>query len=171
MTRDLRRGKFTGGKLARWSVNQGLSLLTVVRSLPNLPLKGDWIGNPITPSSAAISPLIFLHSPQSSSSHPHLLQPSVTNEGEIRKLIVSYFLPDCEVLQWRPAAGEDIPTANTNEIMVFASFFQCGFGLLVCDFLCGLLDYYLIELVHLNPISILQIAIFVRLYEAYLWIP
>jgi hypothetical protein len=75
------------------------------------------------------------------------------------------------VLQWRPAAGEDIPTPNTNEIVVFASFFQHKFGFLVCDFLRGLLDHYKIELVHLNPNSILHITIFVHLCEAYLWIP
>jgi hypothetical protein len=74
-------------------------------------------------------------------------------------------------MQWRPAAGEVIPAPNTNEIMVFTSFFQCGFGLPVCDFLHGLLDHYQIELVHLNPNSILQITIFVHLYEAYLGIP
>jgi hypothetical protein len=54
---------------------------------------------------------------------------------------------------------------------VFATYFQHRFGLPVCDFLCGLLDHYEIKLVHLNPNSILQIAIFVHLYEAYLGIP
>jgi hypothetical protein len=104
-------------------------------------------------------------------SHPHLFQPSVTDKSTICKLSVSYFVPDREVLQCCPAAGEDIPTPNTNEIVVFASFFQCGFGLPVYDFLCGLLDHYQIEPVHINPNSILQITIFVHLCEAYLGIP
>jgi hypothetical protein len=51
------------------------------------------------------------------------------------------------------------------------SSFQRGFGLPACDFLCGLLHHYQIELVHLNPNSILQISIFVHLYEAFLGIP
>jgi hypothetical protein len=80
-------------------------------------------------------------------SHPHLFQPLVTDEGEIRKLVACYLLLDREVLQWRPATGEDIPTPNTNKIVVFASF-QRGFRLQVCDFLQGLLDHYQIELVH-----------------------
>jgi hypothetical protein len=128
--RDLMRGNFTvGGNFAPWPLNHGVTLLTVARPLPNPPLKGDWIGNSITASPAAISTSFFPCSPQSSSlamaaSHPHLFQQSVTNESEIRKLIVSYFLPGREVLQWRPAASEDIPTSNTNEIVVFASFFQ-----------------------------------------------
>jgi hypothetical protein len=75
------------------------------------------------------------------------------------------------VLQLCPTAGEDIPTPNTIEIAVFTSFFQCGFHLLVCDSLRVLLDYYQIELAHLNPISILHITIFVHLWEAYLGIP
>jgi hypothetical protein len=56
-------------------------------------------------------------------SHPHLFQPSIANEDEICKLVLSHFLPDREVLQWRPAASKDIPTPNTNKIVVFASFF------------------------------------------------
>jgi hypothetical protein len=107
-------------------------------------------------------------------SHGHLtpmFQRFATHKNEIHKLVASHFLLDRAVLQWRPTAGEDIPTPNTNEIVVFASFFQRGFSLPVCDFLRGLLDHYQIELVHLNPNSILQIAIFVHLYEAYLMIP
>jgi hypothetical protein len=95
--------------------------------------------------------------------HPHLFQPSVVDESEIHKLVVNHLLPDRAVLQWRPPAREDIPTPNTNEIVVFSSFFQHGFGLLACDFLYGLLDHYKIKLVHLNPNSILQTAVFVHI--------
>jgi hypothetical protein len=102
--------------------------------------------------------------------HLHLIQPSIADESEIHKLVVNHFLPDRAVLQWRPAIGEDLTTPNTNEIVVF-SFFQRGFGLPTCDFLRRLLDHYQIELVHLNPNSILQIVIFVHLCEAFLCIP
>jgi hypothetical protein len=61
---------------------------------------------------------------------------------------------------------EDIPTPNMTMIVVFSTFFQHGFGLPACDFLRGLLDHYRIEIVHLNPNSILQIAIFVHLCKA-----
>jgi hypothetical protein len=54
---------------------------------------------------------------------------------------------------------------------VFSSSFQCGFGLPACDFLHGLLDYYQIELVHLNPNSTLQIVVFLHLCKAFLGIP
>jgi hypothetical protein len=92
------------------------------------------------------------------------------DETEIRKRVANHFLPNRIVLQWCPAAEEDIPTPNTAEIMVFSSFFQRGFGLPACDFLLGLLDHYKIELVHLNTNSILQIAVFVHLCEAFLGI-
>jgi hypothetical protein len=54
-------------------------------------------------------------------SNPYLFQSSITDESEILKLVANHFLPDCVVLQWRPAAGEDIPTPNTIEIVVFLS--------------------------------------------------
>jgi hypothetical protein len=104
-------------------------------------------------------------------SHLHLFQPSVTNESEICKLDVNHFLLDYTMLQWHPVVREDISTPNMNEIVVFTPFFQCGFGLLVCDFFHGLLDHYKIELVPLNPNSILQIEVFVHLCEAFLGIP
>jgi hypothetical protein len=95
-------------------------------------------------------------------SHPHLFQASIVDESEIHKLVVNHFLPDHVVLQWCPAAGEDLPTPYTNKIVVFSSF-QCGFGLPACDFFSGLLDHYQIELVHLNPNSNLQIVVSVHL--------
>jgi hypothetical protein len=104
-------------------------------------------------------------------SHPHLFQPSVMDENEIHKLVANHFLLDRAVLQWHPVVGEDIPTPNTNEIVVFSSFFQRRFNLSACDFFRGLLDLYKIELIHLNPNCILQIAIFVHLCKAFLGIP
>jgi hypothetical protein len=69
-----------------------------------------------------------------------------------------------------PAVGEDIPTPNTMEIVVFSSFFQHRFGLSTCDFLHGLLDHYQIELAHLKPNSILHIVVFIHLCEPFLGI-
>jgi hypothetical protein len=101
-------------------------------------------------------------------SPPHLFRSSITDESEIRKLVVNHFLPNHAILQWCPATGEDIPTPNMTKIVVFSSYFQCGFGLPTYDFLCGLLDYYQIELIHLKPNSILEIVVFAHLCEAFL---
>jgi hypothetical protein len=88
-------------------------------------------------------------------SHPHLFQRFNVDENEICKLVKNHFLIDRAMLQWPPAAGEDMPTPNTKEIIVFSPF------------LPGLQ----IELVHLNPNSILQIMVFVHRCEAFLGIP
>jgi hypothetical protein len=66
--------------------------------------------------------------------HPHLFQASIAYESEIRKLIANHFLLDRAVLLWHPATDKDLPTPNTNEIVVFSSFFQHVFGLPACDF-------------------------------------
>jgi hypothetical protein len=109
--------------------------------------------------------------PAMAASHPHLFQSSIADESEIHKLVVNHFLPDRVVLQWHLTAVEDLPTPNTNEIVVFSSFFQRGLALLACGFFRGLLDHYQIELVHLNSNSILQIVVLVHLCEAFLGIP
>jgi hypothetical protein len=100
-----------------------------------------------------------------------MFQQSVADESEIHKLVENHYFPNRVILHWWPAKGEDIPTPNTKDIVVFFAFFQLGFGLLACDFLHGLLQHYKIELVHLNPNSTLQISIFIHLCEAFLGIP
>jgi hypothetical protein len=103
-------------------------------------------------------------------SHQHLFQSSVIDDSEIHKLVANHFVPDRAVLQWCPTLGEDLPTPSTNDIVVFSSF-QHRFGLPAYDFFHELLDHYQIKLVHLNPNSILQIAVFVHLCQAFLGIP
>jgi hypothetical protein len=52
--------------------------------------------------------------------------------------------------------------------VVYAPFLLRGLGLPISPFFRGLLDFYHINLTHLNPNSILQISIFVHLCEAFL---
>jgi hypothetical protein len=53
----------------------------------------------------------------------------------------------------------------------FAAFHVCrGLQLSVCSFVRGFVDFYSIDLTHLNPNSVLQITIFVHLYETFLGI-
>src|SRR5438105_2084746 len=54
--------------------------------------------------------------------------------------------------------------------MVFEPFFYRGFSVPTSRFFHGLLHFYKIELVHLNPNSILHISTFIHLCEAYLGI-
>jgi hypothetical protein len=67
--------------------------------------------------------LLQLFFPAMPASHLHLFEPCIVDESEIHKLDVNHHLSDRAMLQWHPTTGEDIPTPNTNEIVVFASFF------------------------------------------------
>lgn len=75
-----------------------------------------------------------------------------------------------EIVSYRPACGEAFLTPNTSEIMVFTHFFYSGFALPTSDFFRGLLELYGINIYHLNPKSILHIAVFIHLCEAFLGI-
>lgn len=75
------------------------------------------------------------------------------------------------VLEWKATVGQKFPTKDRTEAVVFVAFFEQGFRIPAGDYLRGLLDYYKIELVHLNPNSILDIAFFIYLREAFLGIP
>jgi hypothetical protein len=92
-------------------------------------------------------------------SRPEMFKSSSIDESEIRKLVDDHLLPPRAILQLRLAKDEEIPTPNTNEIVVSKSFFQRGFELPACDFFRDLLNHFKIELIHLNPISILQITV------------
>ena len=77
-------------------------------------------------------------------------------------------LPEKNVIGWRTASGELFPTADTNEIVVFEHFFYWGFALPTNAFFHDLLHWYGIELIHMNPNSILHIDTFIHLCEVFL---
>jgi hypothetical protein len=77
--------------------------------------------------------------------------------------------PKAEV-EWRAAAGEQFPSEDVKEQVVFASFFERGFNLAVGDFFRGLLYCYNLVLVHLVPNSITVVSTFIHFCEAYLGI-
>jgi hypothetical protein len=94
-------------------------------------------------------------------------EPTVTEE-EIQALATRRLLrPKTEVV-WRPASGEEFPTEGTGETVVFLTHIERGFGVPAGDFLCDLLFFYLIELVHLILNSITIVSTFIHLCEAYL---
>lgn len=61
------------------------------------------------------------------------------------------------LLEWKVIADQDFPTEDKTEAVIFVVFFERAFGIPMGDFFHGLLEYYKIELVHLNPKSILDI--------------
>jgi hypothetical protein len=70
-------------------------------------------------------------------------------------LVNSGFLCEKEMDLWRPAAGDPYPMEkNPDEIPMFARFVQRGLAVPTSDFFKGLLRYYGIEYLNLNPNSI-----------------
>jgi hypothetical protein len=77
--------------------------------------------------------------------------------------------PKAEV-EWRAAAGEQFPSEDVKEQVIFASFFERGFNLPAGDFFRGLLYYYKLELIRLIPNSITVVSTFIHFCEVYLGI-
>jgi hypothetical protein len=91
-------------------------------------------------------------------------------EAKIQALVDRGLLRSKAEVEWKAVAGEEFPTEDVKEQVVFTSFFECGFNLLVGDFFRGLLYYYKLELVHLVPNSITVVSTFIHFCEAYLGI-
>jgi hypothetical protein len=95
---------------------------------------------------------------------------STMTEAKIQALVDWGLLPPKTEVEWRAAAGEEFPSEDVKEQVVFASFFERGFNLPVGDLFHGLLYYYRLELVHLVPNSIIVVSTFIHFCEAYLGI-
>jgi hypothetical protein len=81
------------------------------------------------------------------------------------------FLREKEVDMWRAAAGDPYPMEkNPDEIPMFTQFAERGLSLPSSDFFKGLLGYYDIEYLNLNPNGIFHTSVFVHFCEAFLGI-
>jgi hypothetical protein len=90
---------------------------------------------------------------------------------DLMALFNSGFLREKEVDMWRAAAGDLYPMEkNPDKIPMFTRFVERGLALLASDFFKGLLEYYGIEYLNLNPNSIFHTSIFVHFCEAFLGI-
>nr|ABF93728.1 retrotransposon protein, putative, unclassified [Oryza sativa Japonica Group] len=96
--------------------------------------------------------------------------PSDVTEDNLKEMLAHGVLLAKEIIGWRPAFGEAFPTPDTHEIVVFAHFFYGGFSLPTSRFFRGILNFYGISLHHLNPNSIVHIANFIHVCEAFLGI-
>jgi hypothetical protein len=90
---------------------------------------------------------------------------------DLLALLNSVFLREIEVDMWRAAAGDPYPMEkNPDEIPMFARFAERGLSLPASDFFKGLLGYYGIEYLNLNPNGIFHTSVFVQFCEAFLGI-
>jgi hypothetical protein len=81
-------------------------------------------------------------------------------EAKILALVDRGLLRSKEEVEWRAAAGENFPSEDVKEQVVFASFFERGFNLPAGDFFRWLLYYYQLELVSGDIASLLVMEIF-----------
>jgi hypothetical protein len=96
---------------------------------------------------------------------------STMTEAKIQALVSRGLLRSKTEVEGRVAAGEEFPSEDVKEQVVFASFFERGFNLPVGDFFRDPMYYYRLELVHLVPNSIIVVSTFIHFCEAYLGIP
>jgi hypothetical protein len=90
---------------------------------------------------------------------------------DLLALLNSGFFREKEVDMWRAAVGDPYPMEkNSDEIPMFARFVERGLALPTSDFFKGLLDYYGIEYINLNPNGIFHVSVFVHFCEAFLGI-
>jgi hypothetical protein len=88
---------------------------------------------------------------------------SIVSESDLLRLVDVGVLPPKELCSWRICCGVTVPIEDTQESVVYVSFLIRGLALPISPFFRGLLDFYNLNLTHLNPNSILQIYIFVHL--------
>jgi hypothetical protein len=93
---------------------------------------------------------------------------SVVSEPDLLHLVSIRVLPPRELSSWRICHGVTVPTEDTHESVIYVPFLLCGLALPISPFFRSLLDFYRLNLTHLNPNSILQISIYVHLCEAFL---
>ena len=95
---------------------------------------------------------------------------SVVSESNLLHLASIEVLPPKELCSWRICRGVTVPTEDTHESVIYVLFLIRVLALPISPFFRGLLDFYHLNLTHLNPNSILQIYVFVHLCEAFLGI-
>jgi hypothetical protein len=90
---------------------------------------------------------------------------------DLLALLNSGFVREKEVDSWRATAGDPYPMEKSeDEIPMFARFAERGLALPASDFFKGLLGYYGVEYLNLNPYGIFHTAVFVHFCEAFLGI-
>jgi hypothetical protein len=93
---------------------------------------------------------------------------SEAKSEDLLALLNSGFLWEKEVDMWRAAAGDPYPMEkNPDEIPMFTRFTERGLSLPASDFFKGLLGYYGIEYLNLNPNGIFHASVFVHFCEAF----
>jgi hypothetical protein len=90
---------------------------------------------------------------------------------DLLAMVNSGFLREKEMNLWHTTAGDPYPMEkNPDEIPMFARFVECGLAIPASDFFKGLLRYYDIEYLNLNPNGIFHDSVFVHFCKAFVGI-
>jgi hypothetical protein len=90
---------------------------------------------------------------------------------DLLALLNSEFIREKEVDMWRAAAGDPYPMEKSeDEIPMFARFAERGLALPASNFFKGLMGYYGIEYLNLNPNGIFHTVVFIHFCEVFLGI-
>jgi hypothetical protein len=101
----------------------------------------------------------------------HEWKKSKAKTEDLLALLNSGFIREKEVDMWRATAGDPYPMEkNEDEIPMFARFVERGLSLPASNFFKGLMGYYDIEYLNLNPNGIFHTTVFVHFCEAFLGI-
>jgi hypothetical protein len=93
---------------------------------------------------------------------------SKTKTEDLLALLNIGFIREKEMDMWRAAVGDPYPMEKSeDEILMFARFAECGLALPASDFFKGLMGYYGVEYLNLNPNGIFPTAVFVHFCEAF----
>jgi hypothetical protein len=96
---------------------------------------------------------------------------SKSKTEDVLALVNNRFLWEKEMDMWRAAAGDPYPMEkNPDEVPMFAWFVERGLALPTSYFFKGLLKYYGIEYLNLNPNGIFHVSVFVHFREAFVGI-
>jgi hypothetical protein len=85
---------------------------------------------------------------------------SVISESDLLHFVDVGVLPPKELCSWWICRGVTVPTEDIHESVVYVPFLIRGLALPISPFFRELLDFYDLNLTHLNPNSILQVSIF-----------
>jgi hypothetical protein len=87
---------------------------------------------------------------------------------DLLALVNNGFVREKEMDMWRAVAGDPYSMKkNPDKVPMFARFVECELALPTSDFFKGLLKYYSIEYLNLNPNGIFHVSVFVHFCEAF----
>jgi hypothetical protein len=90
---------------------------------------------------------------------------------DLLALVNNGFLREKEMDLWRAAIGDPyLMEKNLDEIPMFTRFVERGLALPTTDFFKGMLRYYGIEYLNLNPNGIFHVSVFIHFCEGFVGI-